>query len=513
MFWSPSPSLGRNMKRLISTLLFLWQGISAGQSNLDIPISGFGFETLRRIQLRTGSHFRSQGAPVSENEINHLVSDGALRGFDSLSLQGELPSWRRNLWTWEDSVRAHSLFFSPVAELGWSSRSGNDSDQASQLTGLGWMVYGQLSPYFSYYSRGLAYTEYTDRAQFSHQYDPAFGETYSVEKRTGEGPKEDRTFNRFQHYMLLHLPWLTIKAGKDRLSTGPGYFSSLMVSRSAPDYYQIQARVDFAPWLVVDATLLQMVDTDYDILKYANLHRLQFRPSDWLSLGLQDIVIYQNRDPDWVYALPLTPMTFSEANHGGRDNAAMGMDFLITRPHGFSLWGEMFIDDLMGPTSFFDDFWENRWAVLVGFQILSPWRYIDGDLVAEWTHVEPWTYNGRMPQTSFRQYNVPSASKLGPDSRTIDIQLAYRPLAWLQIKSSGEWNEKGLSRGATLGIIHDDAIDGLTKTFLAGPTSYEAKYTLEAQMLWRQILKAKAYWQYEAEGRTTKLGVECSILW
>jgi hypothetical protein len=166
-----------------------------------------------------------------------------------------------------------------------------------------------------------------------------------------------------------------------------------MAGSDTPPFYLLEARIDFAPWLSVDNFLLKMTDTDHDIRKFANLHRYEFKPKPWLEIAFQDIVIYQDRDPDWAYALPLVPFTFSEANNGGRDNAALGFDFLCTKIKGFSFWGEIFIDDLVGPATFLSDFWENRWAGLAGFQWVSPWDAADLDLILDYGHVEPWTYN------------------------------------------------------------------------------------------------------------------------
>ena len=50
-----------------------------------------------------------------------------------------------------------------------------------------------------------------------------------------------------------------------------------------------------------------MTDTVTTSCKYANLHRLEFRPLRSLALAFQDIVIYQDRDPDPSICFPLSP--------------------------------------------------------------------------------------------------------------------------------------------------------------------------------------------------------------
>ena len=395
---------------------------------------------------------------------------------------------------WTDSTRGHSLYVSPALELGWHGASQADSNDGTRLAGFGGTLYGSLAPHLSFYSHALIYTEFADEARFSNQFTPEFGETYAVEKGANDSLLDKRTFNRFESYLLAEFPWLTLKLGRDRVHMGPGYFSSLMATRDTPPYYLMEARIDFAPWLTLDNYLLRMTDTQYEIQKYANLHRFEFKPTPSLSLAFQDIVIYQDRDPDWRYLLPLVPLTFTESDMGGPDNAAMGFDFLYAGIRNFSFWGELFIDDLMGPTAFFDDFWENRWAGLAGFQVTSPLPWFDADLVVEYSHVEPWTYNGRKPQTSFKQFNVPSASMLGPDSRTWDVQIAYRPWKWIEIKERIEFYDKGLGRPGTLGAIHDAAVDGLTKSWLGGAVSSQKTLAQSVRFLYGQYLSTQFDW-------------------
>jgi len=191
----------------------------------------------------------------------------------------------------------------------------------------------------------------------------------------------------------------------------------------------------------------------------------------------------------------------------------MGFDFLWASPWKVSLWSELFIDDLLGPTSFFDNFWENRWSALAGLQVVSPWKSIDMDLVVEWSHVEPWTYLGRSPQTSFKHFNVPSASKLGPDSRSWDVQAGYRPWKWLELKERLEWNDKGVGRQATLGLVHDDSLDGTSKKFLGGIVERKQFSTLSASVLWGPFLRGEVYWRQEFDGGDERtIGTGLSII-
>jgi hypothetical protein len=480
----------------------------------DVSATSPAFHALRRIQTRSAALFPGQAFPQSEPSLERYLAGKSVSSADSEQLGFALPGMRRELARWSDTARGHSLSLSPSVEMAWRGSAHEDSNDGSRLGGLGGFLYGRAAPWLSFYSHGMVYTEFTDKAQFTHQFNSDFGETYSVKKGAGDSLLPDRTFNRFEFYVIAEFSWITLKAGRDRIHTGPGYFSSLMASRDAPPYYLMEARINFAPWLTLDNYLLQMVDTRFEVRKYANLHRFEFKPLPGLSLAFQDIVIYQDRDPDWRYSLPLAPLTFTESDLGGPDNSAMAFDFLYAGTANFSLWGELFIDDLLSPTSFFDDFWENRWAGLTGFQVTSPFTGFDADLVVEYGHVEPWTYNGRKEHTSFKHFNVPSASRLGPDSRTIDARFAYRPTDWCELSERIEFSDKGLGRSGSLGVIHVDSIDGLEKEWLGGNTAARRIWRQAVALRYGRRLTGSFEWEMDfGNERTRRLSATLTATW
>jgi hypothetical protein len=462
--------------------------------DLDVPADDPSVPVLRRVQVRAGI-LGTQAWPQSERQALAPLS-AAGTAADSAWLRSALPAFRSPAFGWSDPARGNSFFFEPEAEA--ELRMGGDSGDA-RIAGLGGRIYGRFGAHLSYFSHARIFSEFTDKAQFTHQFSPELGETYSVEKGAGDSLLPDRSYNRFESYIVADWPWIRLKAGRDRLHMGPGYFTSLTASRETPPYYLLEARVDFAPWLTLDDYLLRMTDTDHEIRKYANLHRFEFKPSRAWTFAFQDIVIYQDRDPDARYVLPLVPIMFSEVNNGGLDNSAMSLDFAFAGFRSLRVWGEIFIDDLLGPASFFDDFWENRWAGLAGFQAVLPARWADADLVMEYGHVEPWTYNGRKSQTSFKHFNVPSASRLGPDSRTWDTQLSWRPARWLELRERFSWTDKGLGRPGALGAIHNDSLDGQTKSFLGGDVESHRIWETAARFVWSQFLSASLTWTFEAE--------------
>jgi hypothetical protein len=461
---------------------------------LEIPSRDPAFADLRRIEARSGVLLPGQSFPQPIRPARAWLESRALTPWDSARLLARFPfATVGEAVRWDDSARGNLFLLSPLAEAAGEAGTAGDTSPDLGRMALGARIYGTVGGRLGWYTHALAYTEWADRELWSHQFDPENGETYSVEKGAGDVLLAMRTYNRFEYYLRYDQDWWSIKAGRDHLHAGPGYFSSLTATRETPPYYQAAAHIDFAPWLALDDIVLKMTDSSYDVQKYANLHRFTFRPSASVQFGYEDLVIYQDRDPDPAYLLPFVPLTFSEANSGGRDNASMAFDAVWAAPGGLMLWGQLFLDDLLGPTSIYDDFWENRWAGLAGFQWVLPSAWADADLVFEYSHVEPWTYNGRETHTSFKHYDVASASKLGPDSRSLDAQASWRFMRNWQARAHWEWDTKGTGRPGTLGTIHDNAIDGQTKEWLKDARS-TWRSTQEISWFFRRYAEARIWW-------------------
>ncbi len=465
---------------------------AAAQATLDLSAHSNAIPIYRRVETRGGYLGLTQTFPQNLNSIIRFLDGSESFAYDRFWLENCEPGFRKEKIHWSDSLRGNSFYLRPEMHSGGAFSE--DSIGNYMLGGLGLTLYGQALRDLTFYSHGMVYTQKTGKAQFTHQYNPDLGETYSAEVTAEDSLAKSKTFNRFEYYVKYQKPWLTLKAGRDWVHMGPGYFSSLMATKNTPPYSLLEMRLDFAPWLFMDNYLIRMVDTRFTIQKYAQLHRFEFKPLSRLSVGFNDMVIYQDRDPDMRYVLPLAPLSFSEINNGGLDNSAMMLDFLWASPWNISLWGELFVDDLLGPTSFFDSWWENRWAGLAGIQWVSPWKRVDADVVVEYSHVEPWTYIGREAQTSFKHFNVPSASKLGPDSRSWDVQVGYRPWRRLEWKERLEWNAKDTGRAGRLGVVHSDLVDGTGKVFLKNARR-EFRVTHSVAWVWNRYARLEGWWR------------------
>ncbi len=460
-------------------------------TNLDISAHDPIYPILRRAQTKSSVLFFSQNFPQTKSGLNAVLKKGDLSFYDRYYLHNRYPLAASPLVKYAGKHTDNVLYLSPLVRTSFY-----DTSKTGVIGALGLRAYGDVGPYLTFFTQGEVFTEWTDEDQFSHQFDPDYGETCSVEKGPNDDLLSSRTCNRFTYYLRLDLDWIHLKVGRDNIHMGPGYFSSLTAQKQTAPYYLVEMRIPFSEWLYLDNYFLKMTDSDHDVRKFAHIHRFEFKPFQFFSVAFQDVVIYQDRNIDLAYALPLIPLAFSEDNTGGRDNDAMALDVMYTGLPLTSVWAEVFIDDLLGPGTFFDDFWENRWSVLFGFQVVSPLSWLDMDMTFEYSRVEPWTYNGRQSYTSFRHFNRPSASKLGPDSRSFDIQFMYRPTKFIELGHRLEINDKGTEPSSKLGQIHSDDDHGTKKSFLKGKRLRERISIFSLTGFWRQHVLVDTYFTF-----------------
>jgi len=226
----------------------------------------------------------------------------------------------------------------------------------------------------------------------------------------------------------------------------------------------LDARLSPFPWLTVQATVLEArrgeveggISFPGDDKKWMHVHRYEIRPVDGLTMAFQNQVLYKDSaGVNPAYLLPLVPIFFSQDLSGNRDNAAMQFDFTYASKRSGKIWSAILIDDLNGLSGLVGSSWGNRWALLAGGQILSPWSRFDADLTLEFSLVRPWTFSGgREEAYTFSHYGLPMGTELGPDSRTIHSRIAWRFLR--KYEAVAEWSclQKGLGRQAILGTVH-----------------------------------------------------------
>lgn len=437
---------------------------------LDLPDDATVRQALQRLSSRTGTTLPRQGWPLTAREAQQFLQTALAK--DSTAL------------TEGDSVALRDLLQGPMELKRWSegiggsllainARAGgeivHDDSIGSHTTKLGWLggrAYGQVGGELWFYSDARIFTQVSNRREFHDFYALADGETSGVplDENAPGGMYDTRTGARFSAWVQWSRDWISLKYGRDRIQHGPGVWTGLTTSWQVPPWQMLDIRLTPFSWLTIQSSTLEARQAGLggglyypgDTRKWLHVHRFEIQPTDGLALAFQNEVLYKDSSGiNPAYLLPLVPIFFSQDLDGNRDNAMMQFDATWSSRWGTKLWGAFLIDDMNGLSDIAGNHWLNRWASLMGGQILSPWRTIDADLTVEFSQVRPWTYTGgREEAYTFSHYGLPTGSELGPDSRTLHARLAWRPASRWELGLEAAQLEKGIGPQATLGTVN-----------------------------------------------------------
>lgn len=453
---------------ILTTLMAALSMAATLPRSLDLPDRPRLREALERVGMRAGVGLPRAGWPLTTAEAEGFLAEVraadslAITSADSLDLK-DLLTGPRELWRWENGRGGSLLALNLRAEGDANLPDTSAGSDARWKGSLGGAVYGSFGGEVWFSSDARIFTEWNTDYSYQDRYVLGDAEPSGVpfDDPSEHGRYKTRTGARYTAWAQWSRDWISLKWGRDRVRFGPGKWTGLTTRLESPPYNLFDTRLEPFRWLSIQATVLEARPGELELAfpgdqrKWAHVHRFELRPVRGLELAFQNQVLY--RDSGGVqptYLLPLVPIFFSQDLAGNRDNSAMQFDARFDRIQGASLWGALLLDDLNSLTDIFGSHWLNRWAVLAGGQVLSPWRGIDADLAVEWSMVRPWTYTGgREESYTFAHYGLPMGSELGPDSRTLRARLAWRPRPGWEPRLEGFVLEKGEGPQATIGWV------------------------------------------------------------
>lgn len=466
----------------LSLILAIASSAVTFPASLDLPERQGVREALERVASRAGVEPTRASWPWTAREARDLLEralardSSAIGATDSVILR-DLLEGPRELWRWENGRGGSMLALN--ARASGEGMLSDARDSADVFHGsLGGLVYGNLAGEIWFASQARIFTEWADEYRYQDRYVLGDGEPSGVpfDDPSENNRYKSRTGARYVAWAQWSRDWLSLKYGRDRVRFGPGEWTGLTTRLETPPYNLFDARIEPFPWLSVQSTVLEArageeeLKFPGDAKKWCHVHRFEIRPARGVELAFQNQVLYKDSggvNPS--YLLPLVPIFFAQDLAGNRDNAAFQFDARFDRLRGVSVWGALLLDDLNSLSDILGSSWLNRWAVLAGGRILSPWRGFDADLTTEWSMVRPWTYTGgREEAYTFSHYGLPMGSELGPDSRTLRTRLAWRCHPLLEAYVTGFVLEKGDGFQARLGFVNHGGSYGRTAELFGG---------------------------------------------
>ena len=497
------------MKALLAATGFLAMSTMAAEypRSLDLPEDAVVRSALQRVSVRSGVSLPRSSWPLLAREAREFLdqvaaSDSqALTAADSVAL-ADLIVGPRELYRWSGSGPT-VLALNARAGGEWT---GSDSGvgHSERMGWLGGRIYGVVGGDLWFYSDARIFTRWSNKYVYWDRYTLADGEPSAVpfDDPSVGGRYKSNTGARYTAWAQWTRDWVTLKYGRDRVQFGPGVWTGLTTDYSTPPYQMLDVRVTAFPWLSVQATVLEArpgevaggISFPGDARKWMHVHRFEIRPVDGLALAFQNQVLYgDSGGVNPAYLLPLVPIFFSQDLSGNRDNAAMQFDASYVSKWGAKAWSALLIDDLNSVSDIGGASWLNRWALLVGGQVISPWKAIDADAKVEFSEVRPWTFTDREEAFTFAHYGMPMGTELGPDSRTFHVRLAWRPFSGLEIGSEMAWLKKGLGSQATLGDIHGrDPQDGNFAKWFSNGSRSDLKFGGDVAWKWNHLVRTQA---------------------
>jgi len=334
-------------------------------------------------------------------------------------------------------------------------------------------VEGQLDSSISFSSRVTFAQERSLENQYSEHYNASFGLPYNTpEKAFGENEYfKVSTFDGYRAIVSWKKKNLVFDFGNDWNQWGPGSWQhptfaqdswfwtsdSSEIRRAWEHSQNIESQAltplmrdslsELFPWrasrkgysrLGENAPITLIRSTvKWDILKYTKFfgqrtgihfdsasylvgHRLETHRGNF-TLGIHEMLTYSRDEIEFGYMIPFISLFMAEHFTGDRDNIAMGIDVQYIFLHKYRFYLELFLDDLVGPGQFFDDYWGNKTAPLLGvefFDVTIP----NTNLKIEYARVDPWVYTHVSGTNQFQNLGSLTGSSLPPNSHAFRFQ-------------------------------------------------------------------------------------------
>jgi hypothetical protein len=254
---------------------------------------------------------------------------------------------------------------------------------------------------------------------------------------------EDLFLDTREAYFSLSSSYIDVTTGFTETRWGPGRSGTLLLSDAAPPYATLRLHRAIAGRLFFDALTGILVQGDERQLA---AHRLTWRISRTLWLGVAEAARYDARSPELLYVINLIPYTVVERvgskyrekvpDTNPRNNVMWSADVVWRPAPGTRLYAEYLLDDLATETADMP----HRMAFQAGIGRNLRAGRVPLEISAEFTKIFRFvysTYYGR----DFVYGNRPLGFAEGPDtelyalSLTADLQRDWRAtigLAWLR---------------------------------------------------------------------------------
>jgi hypothetical protein len=197
--------------------------------------------------------------------------------------------------------------------------------------------------------------------------------------------------------------------------------------------------------------------------RYLAGHRLDILFGRNIQAGMYETVVYAGRGAQLGYLNPFVPYHIMEHQLGDLDNNTAGVDVAVVLVPGVRASAELFVDDFSFNQSL-GGFWGNKFAYNLGLHWAQPFGIKPLELLAQYTHVDPYVYTHYDSLNIYAHYDASIGSRLGPNADRYLVSLAYQPLRDVRAELFYSGTRQG--QGTIFGPVRP--ADNYSKHFLRG---------------------------------------------
>jgi hypothetical protein len=479
---------------------------------------------LNRVKTRV-SDGQIKLSTVEQQELDYQREEFSL---DLLLFEPDIQYNEKHIYRFSDKSRSDQL----IIDLGLKDSAGLSVDNKEEYnTGcLYGGIRGVMRNTLAFQSEIRISSEINSKRKFPpSDYNPVNGYPYNTFGETGMSNK--KSWDMFSTGLFIENKVLTAEAGVDRMRWGPAERNALTLSGDGPPIALLKVEADF--WNFHYTHTINIIKGEKYKDKYMYAHRLEWRLPLHFRLGINEVVIYGDNTEDgdlrhpgtWynlrhfdpIYAIPFIPYFFAEHYNGDRDNVALSMDLSFTSIRNLKVYTELFLDDLISPLDFFDDYWSNKWAATIGCRYYLPLNFPDISALVEYTRVEPWVYTHFFGESHrYRHYGQSlGTATVGPNGDEVYFALCLKPSRKLRAELFARNNRKGTGgRGDSITDIYFTGIDSDKKSFLGGAVQTQRTLGLHLSYEISRLIDVRASGERDmADNPDTRLTAVLDVYW
>lgn len=407
------------------------KGIITGYDDMVLPLSkkditNYLLEAERkRILLSDNEKYLLDRMKIKlnigENDSYSLIRDTFPSNFNLFFNKDKA----KYLYFFKDS--SLNIYINPIIEDKFIYSK--DKNSTANLFNFGGKLYGSYSDWFGFYLSASNGTETGNRSVA--ELDPAVNKSFTF-NNTGIN-----YFDQTEGYARIEKGEIGLEVGRERILWGRG-INKLFISNNAPifDFIRFNAgfnifRIDYLHGWLVQPTYSTYDNSLNNYIKnknpkYIAIGRIGINPSNNISVGLTQTIVYANRPIELAYLNPFLFFESAQRSLNDLDNSFLALDGKFRIIDGLEISSIIDFDDIKFNTIGTEGFGsiQTRYAWQTDFMITNPVLPENFSLVFDCVIIRPYVYSHYGIGESLTYSN--NSYLLGPDLQPNSIDFSIR---------------------------------------------------------------------------------------